>query len=103
VSFSPEKAPTNSADTPTIPAIETRQKLVCSKRSSGEWSLQVGKSVAQMSPTKASGELVKAGVPPKDGAAMVAVVENARLELVPADAESLLRWLAQARATLPAP
>lgn len=57
----------------------------------------------RMSPTKASDELVKAGVRSKDGAAMVAVVENAKLEAVPRDAESLLRWLEQARSTLAAP
>lgn len=57
----------------------------------------------RMSPTKASDELVKAGVRSKDGAAMVAVVENANLEAVPRDAGSLLCWLEQARSTLSPP
>ncbi|MBI4703201.1 MAG: hypothetical protein HY744_18955 [Deltaproteobacteria bacterium] len=40
------------------------------------------------------------GVPPKRTAAMVELVHNARLRLVPADARSLLRWLRQAAGAL---
>jgi hypothetical protein len=53
-----------------------------------------------MSSTKASAELAAEGIPSKDGAAMVAVVENAELDRVSPDAESLLHWLEQARSKL---
>jgi len=62
----------------------------------------IGKTgTEKMSAMKASDELVKKGIPPKDGVAMVQLVENAKLEGVPKDAEALLRWLARARSTLP--
>lgn len=77
----------------------------CARPTLEGWLLALGgkSGTEKMSPTKASAELVKAGVPSKVGADMVAVVEKAKLELVPPDAESLLRWLVRARSTLSAP
>lgn len=51
---------------------------------------------------KAQTELSSRGFEAKDGAAMVRVIEQANLDQIPADATSLLRWLARARSALPA-
>lgn len=54
-----------------------------------------------LSSKRAEESLADHGVPRKDGAAMVRVVEDADLEAVPEDAESLRAWLARAREVLP--
>lgn len=54
----------------------------------------------ELSPTRASLLLAEKGVAPKDGAAMVLLVEEANLGKLPGDAVSLTAWLARARAVL---
>jgi hypothetical protein len=54
-----------------------------------------------MSPRRAEEKLVERGVPAKDGAGMVRVVEEAVLERIPEDAASLRRWLERAEHHLP--
>ena len=54
-----------------------------------------------MSPKRAEQELVAKGVASKDGAAMVEVVEEADLDVVPDDARSLRAWLSRADRVLP--
>lgn len=56
----------------------------------------------QMSPKRASEELAQRGVAPKDGAAMVAIIEAADLDAIAVDAVTLAAWVARARAVLPA-
>lgn len=51
---------------------------------------------------KAEAALVAKGFEPKDGAAMVEVVEQADLAKLPGDAKSLALWLTRAREVLPA-
>jgi hypothetical protein len=53
-----------------------------------------------LSPKQAAKRLVELGVPEKDTDAMVAVIENAEMNKVPADAESLRNWLLQARTAM---
>lgn len=54
-----------------------------------------------LSSKRAEESLADSGVPRKDGAAMVRVVEEADLEAIPEDAASLRKWLARARDVLP--
>jgi hypothetical protein len=54
-----------------------------------------------LTPHQAERALTDQGIIAKDGLAMVAVVEEANLDQLPADARSLTAWLAQARAVLP--
>jgi hypothetical protein len=55
---------------------------------------------AELSPTRAAEDLAKEGVTPKDGSAMVDVVERAALNNLPEDASSLRIWLDRARVAL---
>ena len=55
-----------------------------------------------LSPKRAEEALVQKGIPRKDGAAMVRVVEDADLAGLPSDATSLRTWLERAKAVLPA-
>jgi hypothetical protein len=51
---------------------------------------------------KAEAALIAEGFEPKDGVAMVAIVEQADLAKLPSDAKSLVHWLKRAREVLPA-
>ncbi len=53
-----------------------------------------------MSPTRARESCIAAGIPDKDTDAMVRIVEDANIDMLPDDATSLRRWLDRARAVL---
>lgn len=55
----------------------------------------------ELTPKRASLLLAEKGVEPKDGAAMIRVVEEADFGELPGDAASLAAWLTRARAVLP--
>jgi hypothetical protein len=55
----------------------------------------------ELTPKRAAQALQDKGVKPKDGTAMVRLVEEADLSKLPSDATSLAAWLARARNVLP--
>ncbi len=59
------------------------------------------RSTEKLSPKRAEQVLGDKGIKPKDGGAMVRVVEEASLDALPPDASALIAWIARARAVLP--